>query len=166
MNPDMREKPMKKVGGDLSLSSWSAAGGVTGAAGASFGGPSADDIPTAPVVSSVIFGKLSRSGTSGNALSGITGPGLAPSAAAIAGSVLVRSVCTSGSTSARWWRPLAPWVWAVFDIEDVYTASMPSGMITTSDVPTNTPIPTAERSRSCDCERLIESGSAPARNDL
>ena len=96
MKPEIREKPIKKVGGDLSPSSCSVAGGVAGAgAGAGAGVPSAEATPTAPLVSSVIFGKLSRSGTSGNADSGITGPGMALITPASAASVRGRSVRTS-----------------------------------------------------------------------
>lgn len=61
---------------------------------------------------------------------------------------------------------LALWVCTPCATEEEYTASMPSGMMTTNDVPTNTPIPTADRSRSCDCVKLMDKGRAPARNDL
>ena len=39
-------------------------------------------------------------------------------------------------------------------------------MITTRDVPTKTPIPTVEMSRSRDWDREKDRGSEPARNDL
>ena len=47
-----------------------------------------------------------------------------------------------------------------------YIASMPSGIITTKDVPTRTPIPIVEISRNCDEERVMDNGNAPARKDL
>jgi hypothetical protein len=49
---------------------------------------------------------------------------------------------------------------------EVYTASIPSGIITIKLVPTRTPIPIVEINRSCDEERLMESGNAPARKEL
>ncbi len=39
-------------------------------------------------------------------------------------------------------------------------------MITINDVPTKTPMPIVEMSRSCACDREKESGREPARNDL
>lgn len=48
----------------------------------------------------------------------------------------------------------------------LYNVSTPSGMMTMRDVPTNTPIPTVEISRSRDCERGKESGKEPARKEL
>ena len=48
----------------------------------------------------------------------------------------------------------------------VYTASIPSGMITIRLVPTKTPIPIVEIRRSCDEDSVMERGSAPARKEL
>jgi hypothetical protein len=49
---------------------------------------------------------------------------------------------------------------------EVYTASIPSGIITIKLVPTRTPIPIVDINRSCDEERDMESGNAPARKEL
>jgi hypothetical protein len=51
-------------------------------------------------------------------------------------------------------------------VPDEYSASMPSGIITTKDVPTRTPIPIVEISRSCDEDKVMDNGNAPARKDL
>jgi hypothetical protein len=51
-------------------------------------------------------------------------------------------------------------------VPELYIASMPSGMITTKDVPTRTPIPIVEISLNCDEERVMDNGNAPARKDL
>lgn len=50
-------------------------------------------------------------------------------------------------------------------VPDEYSASMPSGIITTKDVPTRTPIPIVEISRSCDEDKVMDNGNAPARKD-
>jgi hypothetical protein len=46
------------------------------------------------------------------------------------------------------------------------TASMPSGTITIKEVPTNIPTPILDINRICDCESVMESGNAPAKNEL
>lgn len=48
----------------------------------------------------------------------------------------------------------------------LYSVSTPSGMMTIKDVPTKTPMPMVETSRSRDCEREKESGKEPAKKDL
>lgn len=48
----------------------------------------------------------------------------------------------------------------------LYRVSTPSGIITIKDVPTKTPIPIDEMSRSCDGDRVKASGSEPTTKDL
>lgn len=45
-------------------------------------------------------------------------------------------------------------------------ASMPSGMMMIKEVPTRTPTPMLDRRRSCDDERDMDKGRAPAMNEL
>lgn len=52
------------------------------------------------------------------------------------------------------------------DTPALYRVSTPSGMITIRAVPTRTPIPIVEISRSRDCDREKDSGREPARKDL
>lgn len=49
---------------------------------------------------------------------------------------------------------------------ELYMVSMPSGMMTTSAVPTSTPVPIVDMMRNCRCERENERGREPARNEL
>lgn len=51
-------------------------------------------------------------------------------------------------------------------IGDEAAASIPSGIITISDVPTSIPTPILDINRNCDCDSDMDSGRAPARNDL
>lgn len=46
------------------------------------------------------------------------------------------------------------------------TASIPSGIMTMSEVPTRMPTPRLEMKRSCDGDRVIDNGSPPARKEL
>lgn len=48
----------------------------------------------------------------------------------------------------------------------LYMVSIPSGIMTISDVPTSTPVPRSVMMRSWREERLKESGNIPARKDL
>lgn len=43
---------------------------------------------------------------------------------------------------------------------------MPSGMMMINEVPTRTPTPMLDRRRSCDDERDMDNGRAPAMNEL
>ncbi len=48
----------------------------------------------------------------------------------------------------------------------LYMVSMPSGIMTMSEVPTKTPTPRRVIMRSWRCERLKESGRLPAKKEL
>lgn len=65
-----------------------------------------------------------------------------------------------GGSSSRIFRWLCP------DNEASDIASTPSGIMTISDVPTSSPMPILDISRSCACDSVMERGSAPARKEL
>ena len=48
----------------------------------------------------------------------------------------------------------------------LYMVSMPSGMMTMSEVPTRTPVPSRVTMRSCRCESDSDRGRMPARKEL
>lgn len=49
---------------------------------------------------------------------------------------------------------------------ELYSVSIPSGIITTSEVPTKTPVPRAVMNRNCRFDRANESGRRPASMEL
>lgn len=72
----------------------------------------------------------------------------------------VCSLCILGIVG-RTLRETCEWV-----LPALYMVSMPSGMMTMSDVPTSTPVPRSVMIRSCRGERVKERGRMPAMNEL
>jgi hypothetical protein len=101
---------------------------------------------------------------------GITGPGTlkASTSGASRGTFLCKneSVPVLGHRTSKFLLCTLLLVCMCTSVPELYIASMPSGMITTKDVPTRTPIPIVEIRRNCDEERVMDNGNAPARKDL